>query len=131
MELSEEKIHLEPSLREANFGHFEGRGTDYYKTHPDFLRYQEDQFHNAMDPVKGESYQQVAKRAQEAIFRIIEQSTGKTVLVITHGGTMRSLQMMSLPSEGNPSQYHMVQNPKHNEIYKFTSASSSLYKTQF
>ena len=46
------------------------------------MRYQEDQFRNAI--VKGESYQQ-------AIFRIIEQSAGEEVVIITHGGAMRSL----------------------------------------
>jgi broad specificity phosphatase PhoE len=131
LKLSEEKIHLEASLREANFGQFEGTDPTYYRTHPDFLHHHEDLFHNAMDPVKGESFQQVAKRVQEAIFRIIEQSEGKTVLIITHGGAMRSLQMMYLPSEGDPSQYNNVQNPKHDEIYLFDKASSSLYKAEF
>ncbi len=68
-----------------------------------FLRYQADQFRNAMDPVKGKSYQQVARRVQEAIYRIIEQSEGKEVVIITHGGAMRSLQMMHLHSEVNPA----------------------------
>jgi broad specificity phosphatase PhoE len=129
--ISEEKIRLEPSLREANFGHFEGTDATYYKIHPDFLHFKEDEFHNAMDPVKGESYQQVAKRVQEAIFHIVEQSLEKVVLIITHGGAMRSLQMMGLPPEGDSSQYTIIQNPKHDEIYIFDTTSRSLYKADF
>jgi len=39
----------------------------------------------------GESYPDLAHRAQEAISRIVAENEGKTVAVVSHGGTIRAL----------------------------------------
>ncbi len=129
--LSEETIHLEPLLREAKFGRFEGTDATYYTDDPDFVNYTRDQFHNAIDPIDGESYQVVAERVQKAIARIAEESQEKAVVIVSHGGAMRSIQMMHLPETGDPAQYDAVPHPTHDEIYVFDKSSQALCKADF
>lgn len=129
LKVSTEAIHIDPSLTEANFGCFEGKNPEHFKNDPACLPYKQNPFLNALDP-KGESYQTVAIRVQEAFIRIAERATENTaVLIITHAGAIRSVLMKQLPKNGHPAQYHRVPNPKHNEIYVFDKSSQILAKT--
>jgi broad specificity phosphatase PhoE len=128
--ISGDLIRLEPALRECNFGQFEGSCAVDYKAHPNFLRYQENQFHHAIDPVRGESYKMVAARAQTALLRIMERIEGKVVLVITHGGVMRSLQMVTLSEEGDPVRYREVPSAPNNAVYTFEQGARGLLRAE-
>lgn len=79
-------------LRELNVGVwermlFEDVRTQYqaeyqnYKEHPDC----------APAGIYGETFTQLQKRALEAVEKIVSENEGKTVLITSHGGTIRSL----------------------------------------
>lgn len=115
----ESEIQLDPELREAKFGRFEGKTRDQYQEDPDYKYCKLNEYFHKLDPENGESYEEVANRVHAAMLRIIEQSEKKVIIIVTHGGAMRSLQMRTVPKGSPASAYNGIPNPKHHEIYRF------------
>ena len=85
------EVHPEPALREIDVGRWTGRLLSEvkvedaecftnYVTHPETYGCPE-----------GESYADVRARVTAALERIADENDGKTVLIVSHGGTIRSL----------------------------------------
>ena len=85
-------IHTTDQLRELNVGVwqdmlFEDVYTDYYKEY----QYYKEHPDQGRAGVNGECFTELQKRALSAIAQIVAENEGKTVLVTSHGGTIRSL----------------------------------------
>jgi len=84
-------IHIDPDLREMNFGDLEGLTYDEIATrHPDIYR----QWMNAPTEVQfpnGESFREMRARVLQAFAAIQAESEGQTVAIVTHGGVIRML----------------------------------------
>lgn len=78
-------------LREVNIGHWSGKtAEEVIKAYPDSYRiHKETPGLTAFDG--GESYKELRIRALKAIEEIAEENEGKTVVISTHGGVVRSL----------------------------------------
>jgi alpha-ribazole phosphatase/probable phosphoglycerate mutase len=80
---------LIPSLRERNFGAWEGMSfEEIQERYPDeFKAWTENP--PAFSPVRGESTLEVKKRVIKAFNEIIENHNGEHIAIVAHGGTNR------------------------------------------
>ena len=87
-------IKTDERLREIDVGNWKGIPYDEVKNHfpEQFAAYKEDPCGITFDG--GENYSDVMKRAKEAIEDIAAENEGKTVIVATHGGLIRSLRVV-------------------------------------
>lgn len=84
-------VFLLPALREVNFGLWEGKThqevrREYAKNITDWF----DRPAEMMIP-QGETFQQVKERAYAAILEVVEKHKEKTIIVVSHGGTIRTI----------------------------------------
>lgn len=88
-------IQSDARLNEANLGKFEGKTTDEYEKDEDYMRRaalpEKERFFVAPDPVNGESYAKVAKRAREAIAEICAKNQEAVKIIISHAGVIDAL----------------------------------------
>ncbi|MGB9792453.1 MAG: alpha-ribazole phosphatase [Thermacetogeniaceae bacterium] len=80
-----------PELREINFGVWEGLTFEEIKT-----KYQDlaERWHNLPATVRipgGETFEEVKERAYNTILKLVQKHDPGTIIVVTHGGTIRAI----------------------------------------
>ena len=85
-------------FRERDWGIFEGKSWDEVNSVLSKLTLQE---RYRYTPEKGESWQEVETRLIRSIKKILEENKGKKIVVVTHGGTIRTLMpyLLNVPLE--------------------------------
>lgn len=85
----EREIIVDPRIREANMGRFQGLTSDEIRaTYPEaFQAWREDSVRNR--PLGGESLEDLQARCLEALSEILPRHPGQTVAVVAHGGPVR------------------------------------------
>ncbi|MCX7781947.1 MAG: alpha-ribazole phosphatase [Negativicutes bacterium] len=80
-----------PELREIKFGDWEGLTYEAVRQKwPEMI----DRFFSFADEIKipgGESFSQLKERAMSAIVRLTERHKGETAVIVSHGGTIRTI----------------------------------------
>ncbi|MEU7892388.1 bifunctional RNase H/acid phosphatase [Nonomuraea sp. NPDC049152] len=89
------EVEVDEGLRETDFGAWEGRTfTEIQREWPDELAaWLADP---SVSPPQGESFDEVARRVEEARDRLIERYEGKTVLVVSHVTPIKTLLRLAL-----------------------------------
>lgn len=84
-------LNLEPRLREASYGNWEGRAFDELAlAHPnEFKTFFLDP--DAFTPEGGEKFSDVQTRAMAALNDIVATHPNKTVVAVAHGGVLRTV----------------------------------------
>jgi alpha-ribazole phosphatase len=88
-------------FRELDFGDLEGRPYDEIERElPDLYRRWMTEPTRVRFP-GGEGFEDLRRRAAEAVAEIVERSPGQTIAVVTHGGVVRAMlaDALGLPSE--------------------------------
>lgn len=85
------KLHKLQELNERSFGVIEGFTWKELQKYPGILSERTMRVDHRFKPAKGESWQEVRKRAMRAMKKIMEKHDGKTVFVVAHGGTNRMI----------------------------------------
>ena len=89
------EIRSDARLKEADHGNLEGKVTAEYERDPSYQRWKkltpQEQFVQAMDDEKGESYDKVTLRAKAALQEIGEQNPHRIKIIVTHGGVINAL----------------------------------------
>ncbi len=85
------KVQAIPNLREINFGAWEGLTFEEIKT-----RFRELAAHWYTSPAKiqipqGETFAQLKERAYNTILELVKKHEKETIIVVTHGGTIRTI----------------------------------------
>ena len=78
-------------LNERNFGVVEGFTWKELEKYPGILSERTHRVDHRFKPEKGESWQEVRKRAMRAVKKIIQKHEGETVFIAAHGGTNRMI----------------------------------------
>ncbi len=78
-------------LNERNFGVIEGFTWKELARYPGILSERTGRVDHRFKPEKGESWQEVRKRAMAAVKRILLEHEGETVFIAAHGGTNRMI----------------------------------------
>lgn len=80
-----------PELREIQFGHWEGLTYDgIYERWPEEYT----QLFHRTDEVRipgGETFRELKERAAAAVARLVENHRDQTIVVVSHGGTIRTI----------------------------------------
>lgn len=95
------EIKLETDLREFYCGKWQGvTVSEVAKLYPEDYKHWQT-FNSKIKPTGGESVMEVRERANRAFERMAKENEGKTVLVATHGGIIRTMQTIwkNLPEE--------------------------------
>ena len=89
-------INQDGRLREISFGEWEGMSySEIQARSPELLeKWMNDPAHSS--PLGGETLMQLAARVQSAVDEIKSQHAEQTVLLVTHGGVIRTLLCLSL-----------------------------------
>lgn len=89
-------LHLDPRLREVNFGDWEGLTYDEIKAkHPKALAaWEADIFKNA--PPHGETLEELAVRIQSALGELRAKHEGQKIMIVAHGGALQTLICLAL-----------------------------------
>lgn len=108
------KIELDTRLRERNFGKLEGASYDInfdWNNLPDFV----------------ETYDHICERVIDFLADIYKKHKDETVLVVTHGGVIRSFYAVinGMPFPDAKS----VKTPKNTSVYVFEICESGIHKT--
>jgi len=84
-------VHIIPELREISFGDWEG--LDYNTINSKWPGEVERFFKNADSVVipNGETFCEVEQRSCNVVQKIIEQHPDQTIVIVSHGGTIRTL----------------------------------------
>lgn len=84
-------VFLLPALREVNFGLWEGK--TYQELKQEYTESIDDWFEKPADMVipQGETFPQVKERAYAAILEVIKKHPDETTVVVSHGGTIRTI----------------------------------------
>lgn len=89
------EIRSDVRLKEADHGNLEGKLTAEYENDPSYRRWKKlspkEQFFQAMDDEKGESYDKVTLRAKAVLKEIAEQNPHRIKIIVTHGGVINAL----------------------------------------
>jgi probable phosphoglycerate mutase len=84
-------IDLNSKLKEINCGEFQGyRFDEIWKKNPDAKENLKKDPFKFVYP-KGESLEIFYSRVAEGFYEILEKHEGKNILIVTHGGTIRSI----------------------------------------
>ncbi len=84
------QLAVEPNWREMDFGDWDGLAFEQlYKPHSDFILFSQDP--NSMTPPNGESVATFSERVIAALHNWLHDIQGKTCVVLTHGGVIRTL----------------------------------------
>lgn len=90
-ELCEVPLRIEPAFREINFGLWEGQTYDAVrKKWPDLLQ----KLYDCPDEIVipgGESFNQVQTRAMAAVERLIKEYQDESIVILSHGATIRTI----------------------------------------
>ena len=98
----ETKLILKKELREQNKGIYEGKQS--INLHKDIMKSKRP--FNQFKPKEGESMIELGKRSIKFYNKLVENHLRKTVLIISHGGTIRSLLMaLNKETESNYKKY--------------------------
>ncbi len=93
------KLITENDLREIGFGHWEGKTAGQIsKDDPlAIVRFYQDPVNNT--PPEGEPYRAFSQRIESVLGKIISNHRGQHILIITHGGVIRTLfsQILAIP----------------------------------
>ena len=95
------EIKLETDLREFYCGKWQGvTVSEVAELYPEDYKHWQT-FNSKIKPTGGESVMEVRERANRAFERMAKENEGKTVLVATHGGVIRTMQTIwrNLPEE--------------------------------
>jgi broad specificity phosphatase PhoE len=84
-------IHKVDEFREGRFGIFEGVRYEDVVKHKDFREGLEKQGHFHYRPPQGESYGDIYERVSEKLDKIVEGHRDEQILIVTHGGVVRSI----------------------------------------
>ena len=96
-------IHTDERLREINLGVFQGMtGDELRRSHHHADAYEMWRTDDSYAPNGGESYGQLGDRTLAAWEQIAEESEAETVLIVTHGGNIKSLMMRLFPAYDRP-----------------------------
>ncbi len=98
-------------LKEQHLGIYEGKGKAEWKA---IKKLSKEPFH-LFKPEKGESYQDLQKRAASFFHELIKKHPNDTVLVVSHGGTLGVLLLHILEKELTEENYRTHQ-PKNTEF---------------
>jgi len=91
-------VQTDPRLREMNLGIFEGlTRSEILQRYPQELRSLSEDYMGFVVP-KGESRQMMQDRAHEALSEIACIGIGPHIVVVTHGGTIRTLLLKHAPA---------------------------------
>lgn len=87
------EIILEAELKELAFGSWEGKTLDELATSDEYGKEYHNLFNNPSryKPFGGETLKELEQRALNVMNKIIKENQGKTVLVVTHGITLKAL----------------------------------------
>jgi len=81
---------IEPKFSEMNFGRWDGRPfSELMMADSDFLKFYQDP--EAVSPENGETIQFFRQRVLHGLEELLSQFRGKTVLLFTHGGVIRTV----------------------------------------
>jgi broad specificity phosphatase PhoE len=118
----------EPSLREIDYGHWEGRTRDEVASeYPhEYEAWQEDPL--TIAPAGGESGVQVLARALPVLRRIVQQHERRSVLVVSHKGTNRLLISSLLGFDARGYRDRLDQSPAALNILDFASVTRARLK---
>jgi alpha-ribazole phosphatase len=85
------RLMIEPSWQECDFGDWDGVSYQELVEHSgdDYARFLVDP--SSAVPPNGESLFDFSMRVERALYQLLKDHRGKTILVITHGGVIRSL----------------------------------------
>lgn len=93
-------IHTDERLREINLGVFQGMTGDELRRSPHHAdAYEMWRSDDTYAPSGGESYDQLGDRTLAAFEQICQESGAETVLIVTHGGNIKSLVTRLFPIE--------------------------------
>ena len=96
-------IHTDERLREINLGVFQGMTGDELRRSPHHAdAYEMWRTDDSYAPSGGESFSQLGDRTLAAWEQIAQESQVEPVLIVTHGGNIRSLMMRLFPSDERP-----------------------------
>ncbi|WP_407308740.1 histidine phosphatase family protein [Desulfosporosinus sp. SB140] len=98
-ELSLDKINVNPALREFSFGDWEGRvWGELREAYPEIFKIWDVSPHLVTTP-NGESMEMVLNRSWNFIQRVLQDHSGETVCLVTHGLTLKLLVTKALGFE--------------------------------
>lgn len=99
MDLAAEAIKLDPRLQELSFGDWELLAWDAIPR--DAFDLWANDYAN-LAPPNGETFSQLHARTQSFVTEVGAHSHGKNILVVTHGGVIRSMlaEVLNLPLKG-------------------------------
>ena len=84
-------VQREPDFREINFGKWEGLTYDsIYRIWPDLMEGLYSRANETEIP-GGESFRQLKKRAVRGIDKLVKKHSDETIVVVSHGGTIRTI----------------------------------------
>lgn len=90
-----EKIQTHENLKEMDWGILSGVVLERHQSIHSYLSKErlppEEHFITPIDFDKGESYEQVAKRAMEVIQKICNDHADHTIIIVCHGGVIKSI----------------------------------------
>lgn len=91
-------VQTDPRLREMNLGIFQGlTRSEILQRYPQELRSLSEDYMGFVVP-NGESRQMMQDRAHEALTEIARTGIGPQIVVVTHGGTIRTLLLRHAPA---------------------------------
>ncbi len=101
-------LHIEDDLREIHFGDWEGQDILHiWETERATMEaWHRDPSTNA--PPNGETFNDFSHRVEAAMTRIVSDFGGERTLIITHGGIIRLLLSLHLPSPAKHMSTHSV-----------------------
>ena len=99
--------HIDPRLREVDFGSFEMHSYEQLRTDPAYQQWLTGD-NEANLPPCGESGNQMRQRVLEALEQLLEKK--QNAVIIAHGGTVAMMMQQLFPEEGN-SRYAWQPNP--------------------
>jgi phosphoserine phosphatase len=93
------QLIINPALREFSFGDWEGRvWGELREDYPDIFKIWDSSPHMVTTP-RGENMEMVLSRSWAFLQKIIENHTGKTICIVTHGLTLKLLVTKALGFE--------------------------------
>lgn len=108
------RIHFDPRFKERNHGDMEGLHPAQIAARYPNLRHEQDKHGIDWHPGgAGETSRVFQKRVVDAVKDVLHQHRGKRILLVTHGGVMRSL--ITWAHGIKPEHVYQVRHPKNAE----------------
>ena len=109
----------EADLGEQNFGDLQGKTWEELEREPDFNTSDYWRIPGEVVPPGGESFAQVKARASAVYQRLIEDNTGKDIVCVIHGGTIRAALGLAMDLSPNKSLNFTIDNVSLTKISHF------------